>query len=395
MTTPHCARTERSDDIGLPEGIELREAVPVDALCISVLATQVFLDTYATKGIRSGLAREVLETLSLTAVEREIGQPGITFVVAESNGHLVGFAELTARARHELVDSAQASKLNRLYVQERFAGVGIGRALLACAEAHARAGGACRIWLTAWVGNARALEFYVRQGYRDLGSTVYEFQGEQYENRLFAKELVAELAEETSQQPRRELADERKIPLPPRGAFTYRPARPADLAELRELMTVAIRRLVGAYLDPAGVEASFEIMGLDTQLIDDGTYFVVQSAGRIAGCGGWSRRATMFGGDHSAGRDARLLDPVSEAARVRAMYTHPDFARRGVGRLILSLCEAAAAREGFRSLELVATVAGESLYVAYGFSLVKRIEVPTARGRSVPCAVMSKLICAA
>jgi GNAT superfamily N-acetyltransferase len=168
----------------------------------------------------------------------------------------------------------------------------------------------------------------------------------------------------------------------------------AELAELRALMEASIRRLIGAYLDPARVEASFEIMGVDTQLIEDGTYFVVECEGRIAGCGGWGRRATLFGGDHSGGRDARLLDPTTEPARVRAMYTHPDFARRGVGRLVLSLCEAAAAREGFRSLELVATVAGEPLYLAYGFSVIERIEVPTSKAVTVPCARMTKLITA-
>src|SRR5499425_1172294 len=162
-----------------------------------------------------------------------------------------------------------------------------------------------------------------------------------------------------------------------------------DLPELRALMDLSIRKLIGAYLDEAGVAASFEIMGVDTQLIEDGTYFAVESAGRIVGCGGWSRRATLFGGDHSGGRDARLLDPAAEPARVRAMYTHPDFARRGIGRLVLSLCEAAAAREGFRSLELVATVAGEPLYAACGFSVIERIAVPTSTV-TVPCARMSK-----
>jgi GNAT superfamily N-acetyltransferase len=165
-----------------------------------------------------------------------------------------------------------------------------------------------------------------------------------------------------------------------------------DLPELRSLMTLAIRDRIGAYLDEARVEASFEIMGVDTQLIEDGTYFVVECVGRIAGCGGWSGRATLFGGDHSAGRDARRLDPSYEPARVRAMYTHPEFMRRGVGKLVLSLCEAAAAREGFRSLELVATVAGEPLYTACGYAVIERMDVPTSRGVTVPCARMSKAV---
>jgi len=173
---------------------------------------------------------------------------------------------------------------------------------------------------------------------------------------------------------------------------THRLATMDDLPVLRELMTLAIRHLVGAYLDAARLEASFEIMGVDTQLIADGTYFAVEDGERIVGCGGWSRRATLFGGDHSAGRDTRSLDPAVEPARIRAMYTHPDHARRGIGRLVLSLCEAAAAREGFRALELVATVAGEPLYAACGYALVERIEVPTSRGVFVPCARMRKAI---
>jgi len=174
--------------------------------------------------------------------------------------------------------------------------------------------------------------------------------------------------------------------------FTHRLATMHDLPTLQELMDLSIRRLVGAYLDAASVLASFEVMGLDTQLIEDGTYFVIECENRIVGCGGWSKRATMFGGDHSGGRDARLLDPTNEAARIRAMYTHPDFARRGIGRLVLSLCEEAAARENFRRLELVATIAGEPLYSACGFDVIERFEIPTSQGVAIPGARMCKEI---
>lgn len=178
--------------------------------------------------------------------------------------------------------------------------------------------------------------------------------------------------------------------MPAETAFTHRLATADDLPALEVLMALSIRELIGRYLGPAGVQASFEIMGVDTTLIADTTYFVIEGEGRIVGCGGWSRRATLFGGDHTTGRDTRLLDPRTEPARVRAMYTHPSFARRGIGRLVLSLCESAARAEDFRSLELVATVAGEPLYAACGFSVTARLDVPTSTGLTVPCARMRK-----
>jgi GNAT superfamily N-acetyltransferase len=153
--------------------------------------------------------------------------------------------------------------------------------------------------------------------------------------------------------------------------LTHRLATAADEAALRAVMTLAIDRLQDAFLTPQQVRASHAFMGLDSALIADGTYFVVHDGDAIAGCGGWSRRATAYGGDHSAGRDDRLLDPGTEAARVRAMYTHPAHVRKGVGTLILSLCEAAAKAEGFTALELSATMSGVPLYRSFGFRDVK------------------------
>jgi GNAT superfamily N-acetyltransferase len=172
--------------------------------------------------------------------------------------------------------------------------------------------------------------------------------------------------------------------------FTHRLATRDDIAVLTPLMNAAIAELLKPFLAAEQVTASFEIMGIDTQLIDDDTYFVVLSDGRIAGSGGWSRRATHFGGDHSPGRDARMLDSKTEAARVRAMYTHPDFTRRGIGRMILSLCESAAMREGFANVELVATMAGEPLYRACGYQPLEAFEQPTNNGARVPLLRMSK-----
>jgi GNAT superfamily N-acetyltransferase len=117
--------------------------------------------------------------------------------------------------------------------------------------------------------------------------------------------------------------------------FTHRLATEADLPAIKALMEVAIAEHLKDFLDPAQVELSKSIMGLDTQLIADRTYFLVEEDRRLAGCGGWSRRATLYGGDHSTSqRNAALLDMAKDAARIRAMYTHPDFKRRGVGRLI-------------------------------------------------------------
>ena len=165
-----------------------------------------------------------------------------------------------------------------------------------------------------------------------------------------------------------------------------------DVPALTALMQAAIRQLLPLFLRPEEVEASFAIMGLDSQLIADGTYFVIEEDGVIAGCGGWSRRATLFGGNHSAGRDARLLDPATEAARVRAMYTDPAFVRRGIGRRILALCEDAARAEGFRRAELGATVGGQPLYEASGYQPIELLQVDTPAGVKVPILRMGKAL---
>ncbi len=174
--------------------------------------------------------------------------------------------------------------------------------------------------------------------------------------------------------------------------LTIRPAVSGDIPALKAVMDRAIKELLPAFLPPAEVLASQEVMGLDTQLIEDGTYYVVEADGAIAGCGGWSRRATLFGGDHSAGRDAALVDPATDPARVRAMYTSPDFTRRGVGRLILATCEAKAKAEGFSRCEMAATMAGEPLYAACGYQRIEPFEAQTSNGVKVPLVRMGKAI---
>ena len=157
------------------------------------------------------------------------------------------------------------------------------------------------------------------------------------------------------------------------------------------VVDAAIAELQRGFLDDAQIESSRAIMGIDHELIADGTYFVIEADGEIAGCGGWSRRATLYGGSQTPGRDSKLLDPKVDAARIRAMYTHPAHARRGIGRLILSLCEAAAAAEGFTRLELMSTLSGEPLYTAYGFRPLERVE-DTTGGAPVPIIRMEKRV---
>lgn len=174
--------------------------------------------------------------------------------------------------------------------------------------------------------------------------------------------------------------------------LTHRLATEDDLPMLGALMDLAIGTLQRGFLDTAQIAASRAVMGLDTQLIADRTYFIVEEDAAPAGCGGWSRRATLYGGDHSTAlRNAALLDPARDAARVRAMYTHPDFARRGVGSLILNLCEAAAAAEGYRRMQLMATLSGEPLYRARGYVEIERAPTEVG-GVTVPLILMGKEI---
>ena len=169
--------------------ILFRSAEPADALCLGVLSTQVFLDTYAPQGIRPAIANEVLAKHSVAVYEALLADPAVTILVAECAGHLVGFSQVRNGVGHSLVAESDASELDQLYVQERFTGRGVGRDLLRHAEKAAAARGADTLWLTAWEGNARALAFYPRCGYESLGMTAYTFGGEDFPNQLFGKHM--------------------------------------------------------------------------------------------------------------------------------------------------------------------------------------------------------------
>ena len=172
--------------------VSFRSATEADARCLHALGTQVFLETYATAGIRESLAREAQAQFSVAAFQRQLANPAVRILLAERKDHLVAFAQISLGATHVLLSPAPAAELSRLYVQSPFIGRSVGTRLIRRAEALGIAEGAAILWLTAWVGNARAITFYASRGYQELGVTEYVFEGEHYENRLFAKRLHAE-----------------------------------------------------------------------------------------------------------------------------------------------------------------------------------------------------------
>lgn len=178
--------------------------------------------------------------------------------------------------------------------------------------------------------------------------------------------------------------------------FTHRLADPEDVPAIAELMQQAIEGNMSAFLSAAEVEAARETMGVDLTLIEDRSYFLIEARTRdsttLVGCGGWGRRKTLYGGDHTAGRDDSFSDPATDAARIRAMYTHPDWVRRGIGSLLLDLGEAAAREAGFKTIELGSTVPGEPLYLARGYRELSRESQTAANGSASVIIRMSKAL---
>jgi GNAT superfamily N-acetyltransferase len=164
-----------------------------------------------------------------------------------------------------------------------------------------------------------------------------------------------------------------------------------DLPALKELIPLSARGLSrGFYTDQQTESAIRYVFGPDSRLIADGTYFAAEDEGALAGCGGWSRRRTLFGGDQMKGAEDPLLDPATEAARIRAFFVHPSFARRGVGSAILGACMDAARAAGFRRMELASTLPGVPLYEAFGFEKREPIEVPLPDGVVLPVIRMER-----
>jgi GNAT superfamily N-acetyltransferase len=170
-------------------------------------------------------------------------------------------------------------------------------------------------------------------------------------------------------------------------------AVPSDVPVLRTLIDLSVRGLQARDYTQAQIDSALKsVYGVDSQLIADGTYFVAEAHGSVVGCGGWSKRKTLYGGDQWTGREPEPLDPQHDAAKIRAFFVHPAWARRGIGSMILEACEKAAVDAGFHRLEMGATLSGIPLYEAYGYVALERLEVPLADGLSLGIVRMAKEI---
>jgi GNAT superfamily N-acetyltransferase len=169
-------------------------------------------------------------------------------------------------------------------------------------------------------------------------------------------------------------------------------ATPGDVPVLRALIEASVRGLQAGDYTPAQIDRALEVVfDVDTQLIADGTYFAAETGGVVVGCGGWSKRKTLYGGDRwTAREDETLLDPARDAARIRAFFVHPQWARRGIGTKILEACERAAAEAGFTRFEMGATLTGVPLYLARGYTAVEELSVPLGNGDVLPIVRMEK-----
>ena len=176
--------------------------------------------------------------------------------------------------------------------------------------------------------------------------------------------------------------------------ITIRPATITDIPVIEKLIDASVRGLSRDYYTTEQIETALtEIFGVDTQLISDGTNFMAEAGSEVVGCGGWSKRQTLFGSDLlKMGASDPLLDPTTDAARIRAFYVHPSWARRGVGKQILRVGEAAAGSAGFTRLELVATLPGQPLYAAMGYTVLEATLLPLSNGRSLPASRMGKVL---
>ncbi len=176
-------------------------------------------------------------------------------------------------------------------------------------------------------------------------------------------------------------------------SITTRLATAADIPQLNIMIARSVRGLSTDYYTPGQIESAIKyIFGVDTQLVIDGTYYIAEKDGMLAGCGGWSKRNTLYGGDQHKEVEDPLLDPAKDAARIRAFFVHPDYARQGVGTHIINVCETTAQQNGFTSFELGATLPGVPLYKAMGYNELERIDAHLPDGELLGIVKMRKVL---
>ncbi|MFW0717476.1 GNAT family N-acetyltransferase [Pedobacter sp. N23S346] len=176
-------------------------------------------------------------------------------------------------------------------------------------------------------------------------------------------------------------------------SFVSRLATLNDVGTLELLLHASVRSLSAGYYTPQQIESSLKyIFGIDNQLIEDQTYYLIENGDTIVACGGWSKRNTLYGGDQYKELADPLLDPSMDAARIRAFFVHPDWKRQGLGRMMINICEKAAIAHGFKSFELGSTLSGEALYTAMGYKRIEEEKVPLADGTYLQIIHMEKSI---
>jgi GNAT superfamily N-acetyltransferase len=287
--------------------------------------------------------------------------PRSAFVVARLDGAPAGCGAIRPL-------EAEAVEIKRMYVAPMTRRLGVGLRILAELERLAEGFGYRFLRLETGVRQPEAIALYERFGFHRIpafGKYVGDPISLCYEKSVgsFAMNWVPRLATE------------------------------ADIPRLEQLIPLSVRALQAAHYSLAQMEAALgPVFGVDRQLIRDGTYFVVEHDGELIGCGGWSRRRSLFGGDHGRVQPDPELDPKHDPARVRAFFVHPAWARRGIGRSLLMACEQAIREAHFRNIDLVATLAGEPLYAAFGYTAVERFEIPLAGGLSLPAVRMTKCL---
>jgi phosphinothricin acetyltransferase len=314
------------------------------------------------------------------------------WLVADDGGRVLGYAYASPhRARPAYQWSVDVSA----YVHGAAHRRGVGRELYEALFRLLGLQGYVNAYAGITIPNDASEKFHQRLGFTLVGiyrGVGYKF-GRWHDVAWFERSLTPRLADPPFPIPLAALAGTALVDAAIRGEPTprLRLATSNDIAPLRALMDAAVRKLSVGFYTAAQVESALaHLLGTDTQLIADGTYYVAEVEGEIAAAGGWSKRLTLHGGDQAKRGADPLIDPTVEPARLRAFFVHPRWARRGLATMLFHECSIAARAAGFRAFELTATLPGEPLYTALGFEVVERGVVPLPDGLELGTARMRR-----